>query len=79
MQSIEKSIELAVPIDRVWKASTLVKFKLDKTAKGTLLTITETGFDKIPAYRRAEALRMNDGGWTEQVKNIERYVAAHPR
>ena len=53
---------------------TLVEFRLDATATGTLLTVTESGFENIPAHRRLEAFRMNDGGWTEQMKNIERYV-----
>jgi uncharacterized protein YndB with AHSA1/START domain len=57
---------------------TLVEFKLEKTASGTLLSVTESGFDKIPASRRAEAFRMNDGGWTEQMTNIEKYVAQKP-
>jgi uncharacterized protein YndB with AHSA1/START domain len=54
---------------------TLVEFRLEKTATGTLLLLTESGFDKIPAERRPEAFRMNDGGWSEQMKNIERHVA----
>jgi uncharacterized protein YndB with AHSA1/START domain len=53
---------------------TLVEFRLEKTPSGTLLLLTESGFDKIPADRRLEAFRMNDGGWTEQMKNIESYV-----
>ena len=57
---------------------TLVEFTLEPTADGTLLVITETGFDKVPEDRRAEAFRMNDGGWLQQTKNIERYVAEHP-
>jgi len=55
--------------------STLVEFRLEKTATGTLLLLTESGFEKIPADRRLEAFRMNDGGWTEQMKNIEKHVA----
>ena len=39
-----------------------------------MLTVVESGFDRIPAGRRAEAFRMNDGGWTSQVKNIARHV-----
>jgi hypothetical protein len=54
---------------------TLVEFRLEKTTNGTLLVLTESGFDKIPSGRRLEAYRMNDGGWTEQMKNIESYVA----
>jgi uncharacterized protein YndB with AHSA1/START domain len=53
---------------------TLVEFRLEKSGKGTLLMVTESGFDRIPANRRIEALRMNEGGWTEQMKNIERHV-----
>ena len=55
--------------------STLVEFRLEKTAIGTLLVVTESGFDKIPSERRLEAFRMNEGGWTEQMKNIESHVA----
>lgn len=58
--------------------STLVEFRLEKTATGTLLQVTESGFDKIPAARRAEAFRMNDAGWAQQMKSIERHVAQHP-
>ncbi|MGA2194372.1 MAG: SRPBCC family protein [Bryobacteraceae bacterium] len=54
---------------------TLVEFRLEKTAIGTLLLLTESGFDKIPPDRRADAFRMNDGGWTEQMKNIESHIA----
>jgi len=54
---------------------TLVEFRLEKTAGGTLLRLTESGFDKIPAHRRDQAFRMNDGGWAQQMKNIESYVA----
>jgi uncharacterized protein YndB with AHSA1/START domain len=54
---------------------TLVEFRLEKSGAGTLLTVTESGFNKLPADRRDEAFRMNDGGWSEQLKNIERHVA----
>jgi uncharacterized protein YndB with AHSA1/START domain len=56
---------------------TLVEFTLeDAGVAGTRLTIVESGFDKLPLSRRAEAFRMNEGGWTEQVENIDRYVTA---
>ena len=54
---------------------TLVEFTLEDAGTDTRLTIVESGFDKIPLARRAEAFRMNDGGWTEQVENIQSYVA----
>lgn len=62
-------------VDYSSEPTTLVEFRLDEADGGTLLTIVESGFDRIPLARRAEAFRMNDGGWTEQTKNIERYVA----
>jgi len=54
---------------------TLVEFRLEATKGGTLLTVTESGFDKVPSHRRPEALRMNERGWTEQMKNVESHVA----
>src|SRR5438128_2361793 len=57
---------------------TLVEFRLEKIPSGTRLLVTESGFDKIPSDRRAEAFRMNDGGWTQQMKNIEKHVAQTP-
>ena len=54
--------------------TTLVEFRLQEVKDGTELTITETGFDRIPASRRAEAFRMNDNGWAGQAKQIAAYV-----
>jgi hypothetical protein len=41
-----------------------------------MLTLVESGFDRVPAHRRAEAFRMNEQGWTEQMENIRRHVEA---
>jgi uncharacterized protein YndB with AHSA1/START domain len=60
------------------EAPTLVEFRLEKTATGTLLVLTESGFDKLPSDRRDEALRKNDGGWTAQLRNIENHVTKNP-
>ena len=57
---------------------TLVEFRLEKAAAGTLLTVTESGFETVPAEWRADALRENDGGWAQQMKNIESYVTQRP-
>ena len=65
-------------VDYSKEPSTLVEFRLEKTANGTLLVLTESGFDKIPAGRRPEAFRGNDAGWTEQMTNIASYVAQKP-
>jgi uncharacterized protein YndB with AHSA1/START domain len=61
-------------IDYSSETPTLVEFRLEPTGDGTLLTVTESGFDKIPAHRRADAFSKNDNGWAQQMKNIESYV-----
>ena len=63
-------------VDYSKETPTLVEFRLEKTAAGTLLRLTESGFGKIPAHRFADALRMNERGWSEQMTNIERHVAS---
>src|SRR5258706_4114769 len=52
-------------IDYTKEAPTLDEFKLEKSPIGTRFLLTESGFDKVPEYRREEAFRMNDGGWAE--------------
>jgi uncharacterized protein YndB with AHSA1/START domain len=56
---------------------TLVEFRLDDADGAILLTIVESGFDRVPLARRAEAFKMNEHGWTEQTRNIDRHVS-HP-
>lgn len=63
-------------IDYTQEPRTLVEFKLEEAEGGTLLRTVESGFDQIPLSRRAEAFRMNSGGWEGQMKNIEKHVAA---
>ena len=57
--------------------TTLVTFALAEVAGGTLLTITESGFEHIPLARRAEAFTANEGGWEHQSKLIEKYLRQH--
>jgi uncharacterized protein YndB with AHSA1/START domain len=57
---------------------TLVEFRLEKNGNGTLLLLTESAFDRIPEDRRLTAFRANDGGWTEQMRNIQNHVAQNP-
>ena len=54
---------------------TLVVFELEEVPGGTLLTISESGFDQIPLERRAKALADNEGGWAIQTTLIEKYLA----
>jgi uncharacterized protein YndB with AHSA1/START domain len=63
-------------VDYSVETPTLVTFTLEDAPDGTLLRVVESGFDKVPLHRRAEAWRMNDGGWSTQMVNIERYVTA---
>ncbi|HUJ61237.1 MAG TPA: SRPBCC family protein [Kofleriaceae bacterium] len=55
--------------------TTLVTFELSEAPGGTLLVITETGFDKVPLARRAKAFEANTGGWTIQAAVLEKYLA----
>ena len=61
-------------IDYSSEPTTLVEFKLEPKGGGTVLVVTETGFDAIPKERRFEAFRMNEGGWAAQMTNIQRHV-----
>lgn len=54
--------------------TTLVVFELEEVPQGTRVKVTESGFDRIPLARRAEAFRMNSAGWAAQLQNIARYV-----
>src|SRR5262245_61134192 len=62
-------------IDYSKEPMTLVTFELAKADDGILLTITESGFQQIPAARRRQAFEANDGGWTHQAKLVEKYLA----
>jgi uncharacterized protein YndB with AHSA1/START domain len=63
-------------VDYSKEPMTLVEFHLEEADGGIQLQIVESGFERIPLARRAEAWRMNEGGWAAQVKNIERHVTA---
>src|SRR5918996_1653159 len=56
-------------VDYSAEPTTLVEFILEEAEGGTVVTIVESGFDRIPPARRSEAFRMNDQGWTGQIKN----------
>lgn len=63
-------------VDYSSEPTTLVEFQLEEVAGGTALRVVESGFDRIPLARRAEALRMNDAGWAEELENIARHVTS---
>lgn len=61
-------------VDYSGETPTLVEFRLEPIPNGTRLTVVESGFDGVPSNRRAEAFRMNEGGWAQQVQNIRSHV-----
>ncbi len=61
-------------IDYSQEPMTLVEFRLDQKADGVLLTITESGFDRIPLARRAQTFAGNEGGWGKVTGLIARYL-----
>ena len=63
-------------IDYSTEQRTLVTFTLKDADAGTLLTVVETGFDKVPPDRRPTAFRMNSSGWEAQMRNIDRHAAS---
>jgi uncharacterized protein YndB with AHSA1/START domain len=65
-------------VDYSNEPATLVEFRLEPNDKGTVLYLTESGFDALPKDRRFEAFRMNQDGWIEQMTNIEHHLKQRP-
>ncbi len=65
-------------LDYSMEPTTLIVFELAPRHDGIELTITESGFDRIPAARRASAYAANDGGWAHQTRLLEKYLALEP-
>jgi uncharacterized protein YndB with AHSA1/START domain len=61
-------------VDYSQEPTTLVEFTLEETDDGVLLRIVESGFDKIPAERRAAAFEANSGGWAKQTELVRKYL-----
>jgi uncharacterized protein YndB with AHSA1/START domain len=61
-------------IDYAAEATTLVEFELADAAAGTRVIITESGFDRIPLSRRADAFMRNEQGWTMQTTLLEQFL-----
>jgi uncharacterized protein YndB with AHSA1/START domain len=65
-------------VDYSHEPMTLVAFDLEEAPGGTMLTIVESGFDRIPLARRADAFESNDEGWAKQAELLEKYLALAP-
>ncbi|MEI6805753.1 MAG: SRPBCC family protein [Myxococcaceae bacterium] len=61
-------------IDYSQESPTLVEFHLEPLLIGTRIVIIESGFDALPVDRKLEAFKMNQQGWSEQIKNIQTYL-----
>jgi uncharacterized protein YndB with AHSA1/START domain len=62
-------------VDYSKEPTTLVVFELEEVTDGTLLRISESGFDRIPLERRAKAFEMNEQGWEAQMRLIGKYLS----
>jgi uncharacterized protein YndB with AHSA1/START domain len=65
---------VASGIDYSREPTTLVIFRLFDVPGGTLLQISESGFEDIPLNRRAKAFAANEQGWAAQTRLIEKYL-----
>ncbi|MFY9688453.1 MAG: SRPBCC family protein [Candidatus Acidiferrales bacterium] len=61
-------------VDYSGEATTLVAFALEEVSGGVQLTVSESGFDRIPLARRAKAFTANEGGWEIMAKIFAEYV-----
>jgi uncharacterized protein YndB with AHSA1/START domain len=62
-------------VDYSSEPTTLVVFLLEDAANGTMLTVSESGFDRIPLERRAKAFTANEEGWRMVMGLIEKHLA----
>ncbi len=62
-------------VDYSTETPTLVEFTLENKGEATLLTVTESGFAKLPPHRRDQAFRLDEKGWAQQLNDIEEHVS----
>ncbi len=61
-------------VDYSLEPTTVVVFALEEVTEGVKLTVTESGFDKIPLARRAKAFTANEQGWGMVMQLIAKYL-----
>jgi uncharacterized protein YndB with AHSA1/START domain len=61
-------------VDYTQEPPTTVSFTLEPSARGTRVTVSETGFDRIALSRRAKAYEDNSQGWTEVLVWLQKYA-----
>jgi uncharacterized protein YndB with AHSA1/START domain len=62
-------------VDYSSEPTTLIEFALEERDGRVIVTVTESGFEKIPLERRAKAFEANENGWTAIVMLLEKYLA----
>jgi uncharacterized protein YndB with AHSA1/START domain len=55
---------------------TLVEFRLEDAEGGTLVTVTESGFERLSLLRRARVMGENTQGWEMQMAALQAYAGA---
>jgi uncharacterized protein YndB with AHSA1/START domain len=63
-------------VDYSHEPMTLVTFELESVEGGTMLTLTESGFDALPIGRSTDAFEANGEGWDTMVRMVENYLDA---
>ena len=66
--AIERGVDYSI------EPTTLIVFTLEEVTDGVMLTVTESGFDRIPLARRTKAFTANEQGWSMMLKVIEEYL-----
>jgi uncharacterized protein YndB with AHSA1/START domain len=61
-------------VDYSREPRTTVTFTLETSARGTRLSVSETGFDEISLARRAKVHKDNSQGWPEVLVWLQKYV-----
>jgi uncharacterized protein YndB with AHSA1/START domain len=64
----------AFPDPGLDEPATLVVFELSEVPEGTLVKVTESGFECISLTRRAKAFQDNEKGWDHQMQSIRKYA-----
>jgi uncharacterized protein YndB with AHSA1/START domain len=62
-------------VDYSTEPTTVVEFQLEDAEHGTLVTVVESGFDRLSLGRRASVFADNNKGWEYQMKSLDRYVS----
>jgi uncharacterized protein YndB with AHSA1/START domain len=62
-------------VDYSVEPTTLITFALEQATDGVMLTVTESGFDRISLERRAKAFAANERGWGTVIQLVAKYLA----